>query len=118
MRCWRVGDGGTLVEREPGRFVRFSIAGTIVDVYEPWGTSDQETIYRMTFQVQGEGLVQWTDVEPDRAADYRYPSGVVVRGLVPMAPEDCPAPLDGLDAAVDRFLKERQERMLADGGSA
>lgn len=113
MRFWRTGDSGILVEHQQGRFVQFARAGDIVAVYGPWGTSDQETIYRKSYEVQGTGLVEWTDVEPDRAADYRYASDTKLTGLAPIAAEDCWVPLDGLDSAIARFQEERRRRVLS-----
>jgi hypothetical protein len=110
MRFWRTADGGILIERTQGRFVVIGHDGTIVDVLDPWGSSDSDTMYRMSYGVQGSGLVQYTDVEPDRGGDYRYCSAVKLTGLVEMPATECWLPLHDLDVSVARFKEERHRQ--------
>jgi hypothetical protein len=116
MRAWRTSDGVVVLEREAGHYVVFGASGEIVDVLEPWGSSTSDEISRMSYCVvdgpKATGLVEYTEVEPDRGEDYRYCSGIKVSGLVPIAAEDCPVPREGLDAAMARFKEERYRRVV------
>lgn len=108
MRLWRTGDSGILVERSAGSFVLFALSGQIVRVFEPWGSNDSNAILRMSYAVEGSELIQYADVEPERGENTRQASSVDVRGLVPLAAEDCWVSLADLEISVARFLRERE----------
>jgi hypothetical protein len=108
MRLWRTGDSGILVERSAGSFVLFALSGQIVRVFEPWGSSESDAILRMSYTVEGSELILYSDVEPDCGENTRQASSVDVRGLVPLAAEDCWVPLADIEITVARFLRERE----------
>jgi hypothetical protein len=94
MRCWRARDGNVLVERDPGAgtgtaYAVFDGSGAIVRVYEPWGSSDAEYLYHMTYAVEGDCMIERTHMEADSGREGRW-SHVVLGGLVVVTAAESP----------------------------
>lgn len=103
-RTWRTDDGGTLVEPSEGSFVRFTLSGTIADVYGAWGSSDSDGMFSTSHGVEGSVLVRYPAY--DGGGGCTRSSHALVRGLVPLEPEHCPVPLDGIEERVARFRQQ------------
>ncbi len=103
-RTWRTDDGGTLVELSEGSFVRFTPSGAMTEVYGAWGSSDADGMFGASHGVEGPVLVRYAGY--DGGGGCARSSHAVVRGLVPLEPEDCPVPLDGIEERVARFRQQ------------
>jgi hypothetical protein len=104
---WRTADGGTLVERAEGSFVRFDRSGAVAEVYGAWPATDSDGIASVDHAVEGSVLVAYHEADGGGCTRSSY---ALVRDLEVMRRDDCAAPLADIDERVARFRQRRHRR--------